>query len=161
MRNASDQTITFPTTESRFIPIAFGTLVFLAGFAPSAIVACQWLFPSGKPSTEAGSILPGTAIALLGIKMMTDRERVTVDGGNRTIVWKRSSYGVVWRTRTCRFDEIEAIEAVRITGLNYSYYDFVLRGPRNKPLLFTQTKKSSPGVVRDTAALLNIPVEKV
>src|SRR5258708_5176392 len=85
------KTITFSTTGSYAILIAYGTLIFLGGLVPSTIVACQWLLPhTTPPSTALGSVIPGVGIMIWGLWFITKREYATVDADQGTITWARS-----------------------------------------------------------------------
>jgi hypothetical protein len=90
---------------------------------------------------------------------MTYWTRVTVNPALGMLVWDSYAFGLRWRTVTRVRGQIESIETVEIQGLNYWYYDFIVRGSADRRVLFSGTKNSRPWVVRETAGRLGIPLE--
>jgi hypothetical protein len=154
-----NKTLTFSTTGSYAITIAYGAFIILIALIPSSIVAVQWLLPPHQPSTDPASILPGIAVMLWGLKIMTMRENVTVNPEEASLTWKRSVFGVTWQTVTYRREEIDTIETTWTTGIKYGNYTFITRGHRFSRVLLDGTHDKFPHEVQETARLLNIPIQ--
>lgn len=155
----SHEPLVFFTESSYVLRIGFGAFVFLVTLVPSCIVAYQWLWSGEPPSTSPGSLIPAGAIMVWAIWGMTHWMRVTVDPASESIVWEAYGFGLRWWTVKRLRSEIECIETTKIRGINFWYYEFVVRGSGHRRVLFSGTKNSGPWVVRETSRRLGIPLE--
>lgn len=136
----------------------FGGFIVLAALVPSLIVASQLLF-TGKSSTDAGSLIPGAAMILWGMLMMTDRNRVTVHAEEQTLRWRRSFFGIVIREVTLTRREIAAVERIYIQGLKSSTYQYTIRTTQGRHRTLCVSSHYMPEEVSRAVYALDIPVE--
>jgi hypothetical protein len=159
---AGKQPLTFSTNALRPFVVAFGAFVALVALAPTAIVTLQWLalMPRGKVYTDPGSIIPGAAIVLWGVWLMTSNERVIVDAAAGTVEWRKSVFGFSWRSSMRRKEEIEAIEVKRISGVRSATYTFTARGAWGRRTVLSGARRASEQRVREMGKILEVPMQQ-
>ena len=150
--------ITFSIDGERGMKIAIGIFLMIAALVPSLIIIGQ-LLSTGKSSTDPWSLVPAGAIVLWGLSFLTDREWVTVNGEERTLTWRSARFWITWRTLTWQREEIEAIEIMPESPGKAYWHDITIRGRQGRLRLLSNTREYSPQVIRDTASLLDIPIE--
>jgi len=157
--------LSYSTDGTQGIRVAFGVFVFLVALVPSSIVAAQWLSYSGQgaePMTSAGSLIPGAAIMLYGLWVITHRERVVIDPRARTLTWIASGFGVTLKATEWSFDDVTDIELVRSSGVRNTGCFAQVKGPRGARMLLSYFRSTTlpPHALKETSRMIGKPLEK-
>src|SRR5207253_1526248 len=109
------------------------------------------------PHTDPLAILPGLVIVFWGLALATERKPVTVNAEDGTLTFRRSVFGVTYRTQVWRRNEVEAIEIVG-SSYNRTGYSAYLQGDKGRQTLLDYSHWDAPEQVRKTAKSLHLPV---